>query len=404
MMEQIYPKSFKQSLGLVNVHSAAADGDVATLKEYAKTDRQKLFLKDKNGVSKSRTWWVWWFENPFLGCSPYGMSILYNISGDRFTKLHEPDEQKQLSILSKKVLKSTKKQIMDKVEVLCGTYIQCFGSRFVLDNFSSLPCSCRHFVWSGTWYTYYVGGPKRSQIKTRKPLLYWRSTVLSAWRLVQRRINPQTTARIRRRSNATLLPRRRTRPRWSSRDLSKLDKAYILSFHMILKYIVWNCVHSNSSDETLELPHVPVCREQEAMELVPIFKKRHTSHILLQNRSCATFADYFFPLPYQLGVSAAATALAFSMKPGNRPYSSTAWAIRDRALAWIKAERTWYGHSTSFSIKMIMISQMVLWIDIQSLLSNMVLSSVEVNPGAAQSSLNFSSIIVLLGIFCRRFR
>ena len=54
-------------------------------------------------------------------------------------------------------------------------------------------------------------------------------------------------------------------------------------------------------------------RAQEAMdmEFVPIFKKRHTSHILLQNRSCATFADYFFPLPYQLGVSAAATALAF---------------------------------------------------------------------------------------------
>ena len=123
MMEQIYPKSFKQSLGLVNVHSAAADGDVATLKEYAKTDRQKLFLKDKNGVSKSCTWCVWWFENPFLGCSPYGMSLLYNISGDRFTKLQEPDEQKQLSILSKKVLKSTKKQIMDKVEVLCGMYM-----------------------------------------------------------------------------------------------------------------------------------------------------------------------------------------------------------------------------------------------------------------------------------------
>jgi ankyrin repeat protein len=46
---QVSPKPTKSAMGVVRVHSAAADGDVEALKEIAAKDRSQLFKADHNG-------------------------------------------------------------------------------------------------------------------------------------------------------------------------------------------------------------------------------------------------------------------------------------------------------------------------------------------------------------------
>lgn len=47
--KQVGPKPTKVALGTLNVHIAAADGDLEGLKEVAKEDRSALFKADHNG-------------------------------------------------------------------------------------------------------------------------------------------------------------------------------------------------------------------------------------------------------------------------------------------------------------------------------------------------------------------